>query len=185
MSGPTPSPSPNSGVAALRRIVVLGCAGSGKTTLAVCLGERLDLPVVHLDLLYWRPGWQARDTAGFLARVAASLASDAWVSEGNYRETFPLRLPRADAVIIIDRSRWLCLWRVVRRSCFRRGRRPDLPLGCPEKVDWEFLKFIWRFRKRTWPRIEADRRAYGQGVPVIRLRSKRQIHTFLAALPPG
>ncbi|HTT80757.1 MAG TPA: hypothetical protein VMF86_13840 [Stellaceae bacterium] len=177
------SPSQTAGLAAQRRIVVLGCAGSGKTTLAVQLGERLDLPVVHLDLLYWEPGWQARHTANFLARVADAVAGEGWVSEGNYRETFPLRLPRADAVIIMECSRWLCLWRVLRRTYFRRGRRPDLPPGCPEKVDWGFLKFILRFQKRTWPRIEADRRLHGEDVPVTRLRSKHQIDAFLAGLP--
>ena len=80
----------------MRRIVILGCSGSGKTTLAVRLGERLGLPVVHLDPLYWEPGWRAPDAAAFLARVADAIAGDAWVSEGNYRETFELRLPRAD-----------------------------------------------------------------------------------------
>jgi adenylate kinase family enzyme len=166
----------------VRRIVVLGRSGSGKTTLAARLGERLALPVVHLDLLYWRPGWQEPDRDGFLARVAEAIAGDVWVSEGNYRETFPLRLPRADAVIVLDRSRWLCLWRVLWRTYVRRGRRPDLPDGCPEQVDWDLVKLIWRFDRRVWPRIDAARLEYGANVPVIRLRSERQIKAFLDTL---
>jgi adenylate kinase family enzyme len=167
----------------MRRVVILGCSGSGKTTLAVQLGERLGLPVVHLDLLYWRPGWQAPDADGFLTRVADAVAGDAWVCEGNYRETFHLRLPRADTVIILQRSRWLCLWRVLWRSIFERGKRPDLPEGCPEHTDWELLKFIWRFKKVTWPRIETARIEHGSGVPTFRLHSERQIREFLATLP--
>src|SRR5437899_8742589 len=90
----------------LRRVVVLGCSGSGKSTLGWQLGRRLGLPVVHLDVLYWRPGWQEPDTASFRARTAAAGAGDAWISEGNYRETFDLRLPRADTVIILELPRW-------------------------------------------------------------------------------
>jgi adenylate kinase family enzyme len=167
----------------MRRIIILGCSGSGKTTLAVALGKRLGLPVVHLDPLYWRPGWQAPDAAGFLARVAEAVAGDAWVSEGNYRETFPLRLPRADAVVILERSRWVCLRRVLWRALFERNTRPDLPVGCPEHPDWPLLKFIWRFRRATWPGIEAARLAHGADVPVTRLRSNREIAAFLASLP--
>jgi len=167
----------------MKRVVVLGCSGSGKTTLALRLGQRLGLPVVCLDPLYWRPGWRVPDTAGFLSRVADALSGDAWVSEGNYSQTFPLRLPRADAVIILQCPRWLRLWRVLRRSIFERGNRADLPLGCPEHVDWELLKFIWRFDRDTWPRIDAARIETGAAVPTYWLRSRREISDFLAALP--
>jgi adenylate kinase family enzyme len=169
--------------AAVQRVVILGCSGSGKTTLAVELGARLGLPIVHLDRLYFLPGWQAADTEGFLARVAEAIAAEAWISEGNYRETFALRLPRADAVIILQRSRWLCLWRVPWRATVERGRRPDLPAGCPEHVNWDLLKFIWRFPAITWPRIETARIEHGSSVPTFRLHSEREIRSFLATLP--
>jgi adenylate kinase family enzyme len=167
----------------MQRVVILGCSGSGKSTLAVRIGERLGLPVVHLDTLYWRPGWQVPEAESFRARVADAVAGEAWISEGNYRETFDLRLPRADAIIILKRSRWLCLWRVLWRSTFERGQRPDLPAGCPEHTDWELLKFIWRFESVTWPRIELARIAHGPNAPVIRLRREREINAFLKALP--
>lgn len=169
----------------MQRVVILGCSGSGKSTLAVKLGQRLGLPVVHLDLLYWEPGWQVPDPDDFLARTAAALAGGRWVSEGNYRETFPLRLPHADAVIVLDTPRRLCLWRVLRRSVFERGKRPDLPAGCPEHTNWALLKFIWRFSRRTWPRIEAARIEFGADVPVTRLRGRREVAAFLARLPPA
>jgi adenylate kinase family enzyme len=169
----------------MRRIVVLGCSGSGKTTLALQIGRRLGLPVVCLDPLYWRAGWRVPDPESFLSRVAEAVAGDAWVSEGNYRETFPLRLPRADAVIILQCSRWLRLWRVLRRSIFERGNRADLPVGCPEHVDWALLKFIWRFDRATWPRIDADRIEHAATVPTYWLRGRREISDFLASLPEG
>jgi adenylate kinase family enzyme len=167
----------------MRRAVILGCSGSGKSTLAVRLGEKLGLPVVHLDILYWRPSWQPPDREGFRARVAEAIAGDGWISEGNYRETFDLRLPRADVVIILKRARWLCLWHVLWRSIFQRGKRPDLPAGCPERTDWDLLKFIWRFETATWPCIEAARTEHGSSVPVVHLRNDREIREFLAKLP--
>ena len=113
----------------------------------------------------------------------ADSTGDAWITEGNYRETFGLRLPRADAVIILERSRWLRLWRVLRRGILARSTRPDPPAGCPEHVNWGLLKFIWRFDKATWPRIDAARIQHGQNVPVIRLRTKREIASFFASRP--
>jgi adenylate kinase family enzyme len=168
-------------IAKPRRIVILGCSGSGKSTLARRLADRLGFPAVHLDVLYWRPGWREPDPDDFLARIAAAHAGDAWVSEGNYRETFPLRLPRADLVIILDAPRWLRLVRVIRRIAIHRGA--DLPEACPERMDWVLLKFIWWFDTHTWPRIDAAREAHGPAAPVVRLRNKRQIAAFLGSLP--
>jgi adenylate kinase family enzyme len=141
------------------------------------------LPVVHLDRLYWRPGWQAPDTEGFRARVADAIAGESWISEGNYLQSFDLRLLRADLVIFLKRSRWLCLWRVLWRAVFERNRRPDLPAGCPERPDWQLLHYIWRFEAATRPYLERARIAYGAEVPVVRLGSEREIRAFLATLP--
>jgi adenylate kinase family enzyme len=168
-------------VQGIRRVVILGCSGTGKSTLAQQLGRRLGLPVVHLDVLYWRPGWQEPDTTGFRQRTAAAIAGDAWISEGNYRETFDIRLPRADIVIILEAPRWLRLMRVMRRVIIST-RGPDLPEGCPEHWDWKHLTVIWCFDRVTWPQIEAARLAYGHYVPVIRLRSRREVTKFLASL---
>jgi adenylate kinase family enzyme len=165
----------------LRRVVVLGCSGSGKSIFARRLRLQLGLPVVHLDVLYWRRGWKEPDTGSFRARVADAIAGESWVREGNYRETFDLRLPRANAVIILDAPRWLRLIRVLRRSVYS-GRGPDLPEGCPEHFDWKLLKFIWRFDKVTWPRIEAARVEHGPDLPVIRLRNNREVAAFLASI---
>ena len=79
----------------MRRVVILGNAGSGKSTLARRLGERLGLPVVHLDVLFWEPGWVKPDNEVFRDRVRAAIVGDAWITEGNYiSRTFDLRLPK-------------------------------------------------------------------------------------------
>ena len=177
----------------MRRIVILGNAGSGKSTLARRLGERLGLPVVHLDALFWQPGWVEPDNEGFRDRVCAALAGGAWVSDGNYvRRTFDLRLPSADLVIWLDTPRPLCLWRVIARTV-QGGRRRDLAEGCEERIDaqyLEFLRYTWDYDRKYRPRIEAARAAMAPGAPVVHLRNRREIEAFLAstgspASPPG
>jgi adenylate kinase family enzyme len=170
----------------MRRVVILGNAGSGKSTLARRLGERLGLPVVHLDVLFWEPGWIKPDNDAFRAKVSAAIAGDAWVSDGNYvGRTFDLRLPRADQVIWLDTPPLTCLRRVIVRSTLARPR-PDLPHGCAEglldKTLPEFLADTWSFDRKSRPRIDAARQAMAPDVPVVHLRGERQIDAFLGAL---
>ena len=167
----------------MQRIVILGNGGSGKSTLARALGKRLNLPVVHLDPLFWEPGWTEPDAEQFRMRVSQAVASDAWVCEGNYaRRTFDLRLPRADVIIWLDTPRLTCFTRVIMRSVTNRVR-PDLPAGCGEKFDWVFLKYVWNFDQGSRPGIEAVRKTTGPQIPVIHLRTARQIADFLDTLP--
>jgi adenylate kinase family enzyme len=170
----------------MQRIVILGNAGSGKSTLARALGKRLSLPVVHLDTLFWEPGWVEPDAEQFRTRVRDAIAPDAWICEGNYaRRTFDLRLPRTDLIIWLDTSRLNCFIRVIMRSIMNRPR-PDLASGCTEKFDWAFLtflKFVWNFDSGYRPGIETVRLAIGPQIPTLHLRSTRQIAAFLDSLP--
>ena len=165
----------------MRRIIVVGSQGSGKTRLAINLGRKLDVPVVHLDVLYWQPGWKPSDTASFRTRVAEAIAGDAWVIDGSFSGlAFDLTIARADVLVVIDRPRWLCQWRILWRSAFDRDRtRPDLPAGCPEQFDWKLMKEAWRYDTERVPVIEAERLKYGDEVPVVRLRRDRDIQGFL------
>ncbi|UCR85167.1 P-loop NTPase family protein [Pseudomonas chlororaphis] len=170
----------------MQRIVILGNAGSGKSTLARALGKRRNLPVVHLDRLFWEPGWVEPDAEQFRERVRAAVAPAAWVCEGNYaRRTFDLRLPRADLIIWLDTPRLTCFTRVIIRSLMNRPR-PDLAAGCTEKLDrtfLTFLNFVWNFDRGYRPGIEAVRLAIGPQIPTLHLRGPRQITAFLDSLP--
>jgi adenylate kinase family enzyme len=158
----------------LQRIVVLGCAGSGKTTLARRLAKRIGAPVIVLDEI-WQAGWGDDDIPGFRALIEQAHTGEAWVSDGNFAAaTFDLRLPRADTVIWLDRPRWRCAWRAVRRL-FRPGethRLADLP---------RVLAFIHAFDHVNRPRIEALRQKHGPQARVVRLTSDRQADTFINA----
>ncbi|HHT4232863.1 TPA: AAA family ATPase, partial [Klebsiella pneumoniae] len=115
------------------RIIILGNAGSGKSTLSRILGEMLNYPVTHLDRLFWRPGWLKPESEEFREKVTESVLDTVWINEGNYaRRTFDLRLSRADLVIWLNTPRITCLFRVLIRS-FLNKSRTDLPDGCSEK----------------------------------------------------
>lgn len=132
----------------MERIVIIGCPGSGKTTLSRALGEKLNLPVVHLDRLWWSRGWENVTREEFDARLENALNMEHWIIEGNYSRTLEARLKRCDTVIYLDYSRWICLWGFFQRLLTRKGTaRPDLPEGCPEKLEWDFLKYIWYFNE--------------------------------------
>jgi len=169
----------------MRRIAILGCSGGGKSTLARRLGEKLDVPVVHLDRLFWLPGWTEPEEEDFLAKVREVAAGEAWVMDGGYGATLPIRLPRTDTIVVVDQPRLLCLWRVIWRWLTHIGRtRADMGEDCEEKVDWEFVHFIWTYKTHTWPKHAEAIARYGAQAEVVWLRSDREIAAFLNAARP-
>ncbi|MDO9248643.1 MAG: dephospho-CoA kinase [Phenylobacterium sp.] len=157
----------------MTRILLLGCAGSGKTTLARRLSERTGAPVIDLDAI-WRG--RVQETSDFRATLQVLHAQDAWISDGNFAAvTFDLRIPRADLVVWLNRPRITCAWRAIIRT-FQAGEmhRPgDLAT---------VLRFIWNFERQNRPRIEALRVQHGPDVPVVRLRTDSEIAAFVERL---
>ncbi len=171
-----------------KRIVILGNAGSGKSTLARMLGHELSLPVIHLDKLFWGPGWTKPVRSAFRQKVSDAVEGPAWITEGNYHhQTFDLRLPRAELVIWMETPRLTCAKRVALRT-LRSDQRTDLPAGCAEKLDREFiafLRYVWRFDEVYRPVIEAARETHGGHVPVIRLGGRAKVRHFVETLQPS
>lgn len=169
----------------MHRIVVFGGTGSGKSTFARALGERLGLPVIHLDALYYEPGWRDPDPRKFQARLASAIAGESWISEGNFVAlTADLRLPRADMIFWIEQPVWLRMARALRRGFFERGERPDLAPGCRDRVNWELLSDVWAFDRKWRPMIEAAIGRHSPRTPLIRLRGNGAVADFLASLTP-
>jgi adenylate kinase family enzyme len=162
------------------RIAIIGSAGSGKSTLARQLGERLALPVIHLDAHFWSAGWVQAEPELWRERVGELAAGERWIIDGNYSSTMDLRLPRAETIIFLDFPRWLCLLRVLRRWLTYYGdSRPDLPAGCPEKVDSDFLRWIWDYPKRSRPHTVALLQSLDQEKQIIRLQSPGAVRELL------
>ena len=164
-----------------RRIVVTGLAGSGKSTLSVALAAKTGLPLVHLDLQFWKPGWVAPSEAEFREKQRVVLAGDEWIADGNYLETLDLRLELADTVVLLDTPWWRCAGRAFLRGFRMPG---ELPEGC-DYSHWQRLRDEWQLVFRIWQsRTEPEREREiiserGQHVTLHVLRSKRAVREFL------
>ncbi len=171
----------------MERILIVGCSGSGKTTLAGELGSLLELPIIHLDRLFWLPDWQMVSREVFDERLAQALAESRWIIDGNYDRTLPLRLSRCDTVIALDYSRVVCLYGVAKRVLRNYGRtRPDMTDGCPERVDWAFIKWVWAFKRDKRPGlIAALADATQNGVTVHIFKHRRACRKWLRTLQPA
>jgi len=139
----------------MKRICVLGNAGSGKSTFARALALRLGVPVYHLDAVFWRPGWRKSERPEFDFRARQLTLEDRWVMDGSFSSTLSFQLEQADAVVVLDVPRWVSLYSVVRRRIANHNKtRADMAPGCPEKLDLGFLRWIWQGPQRTRRTLE-------------------------------
>jgi adenylate kinase family enzyme len=168
----------------MKRILIIGSGGAGKSTLAKKLAKRLALPCIHLDQLFWKPGWVETDPQEFDKKLKKILRTKAWVIDGNYGRTQELRTQYADTVIFLDFSRTLCLWRALWRMLGSYGRsRSDMARGCPEHFEFAFFKWIWNYPK--FGKLEALRRLekVSKSKRIIFLRNSQELDLFFERLP--
>ena len=166
----------------MERILIIGCGGAGKSTLARKMGDILNIPVVHLDKLFWKPNWVETSREEFDALLAQELAKDKWIMDGNFNRTLPERVKHCDTIIYLDFSRVTCLLGVLKRVITTYGTvRPDMGEGCPERIDFEFLKWVWNFNKNK-------RESYYkmlnevENVETIVLKNRHAVKLFLKTL---
>ena len=167
------------------RLLVIGCGGSGKSTLAVRLGETTGLPVVHLDRLYWTPGWVHRSSEEFDVLLTAELDKPQWIIDGNFKRTLSKRLEKCDAVVLLDYPRLVCAVGVLRRQIRYAGRtRESMGDGCIERIEPGFLRWVWNFRKNTLPYVYSclERRLQqGEPIQIFILKNRKQARRWLTA----
>lgn len=166
------------------RIMVIGCGGCGKSTLSRSLGTLLELPVIHLDRLYWRDGWRSVADEEFDMLLSEALSKNRWIVDGNFNRTITIRIKKCDTVIYLDYARMVCIAGVVKRVLAYYGKtRPDMGGECPERFDFEFLKWVWqfnaRFRKEYFHLMKS---AEASGKKVIVLKSRKEAERMLARL---
>ncbi len=160
------------------RIIIIGSSGGGKSTLARRLGDITGLPVIHLDKEFWNPNWVETPKDIWQGKVAELLKGNKWIIDGNYGGTMKLRAEAADTIIYLDMNRCLCLYRVLKRRLRNQGKtRPDMREGCKEKINFEFLKWVWTYPKKK-PGIY-KLLAELEGKNIIVLKSRKEVDSFI------
>lgn len=168
----------------MKRIAIVGNIGAGKTSLARRLGHDLGLGNVHLDRVYWQPGWSTLALDEFARQHHEIIQRDSWIIDGNYTITMRERFEAADAVFFLDYPRRVSYWRLLRRNVrYLFRQRDDLPAGCfeIEKIG-HAVKHVWRFPVLTRPAILENLGRLDRGKLVFHVRSAATLRRAVAQL---
>ena len=148
----------------MKKVIVIGCPGGGKSTFSRALQKITELPLFHLDMLYWNSDKTTVDKAVFLAKLSEILGRDEWIIDGNYASTLNLRIEASDTVFFLDYPTEVCLSGVRER----RGKpRSDMP-WTEEGDDAEFIAFINSYNEKQRPEV----------LDLLSKYSDKKIHVF-------
>lgn len=167
----------------MERVIIIGCGGAGKTTLARILGEKTGLPVVHLDQIFWKPGnWQHLQREEFDTLVRQEMEKPRWIIDGNYSRTMTMRLERCDTVIYLDYSRFVCMTSWLKRVISNWGTtRPDMGPNCNEWLDPEFMRWLWSFNRKFRKKYHSLL-AQQTDKEIYIFKNRHQLRKFLASI---
>jgi adenylate kinase family enzyme len=163
---------------ALNKIAIIGCGGSGKTHLANRLAQCLNLPVTHLDSVFYDQRWNPLPPEQFAALQHDLVATPRWLIEGNYASTLPIRLAACDAVVFLDVPAATCLLGIAQRRWRYRGGQHTRD-GVYDRITWSFIKYILSYRRHMRPRVRALLQERGANVQLVILTSRRQVARFV------
>ncbi len=164
-----------------KRIMIIGSPGSGKSTFAGKLSQITQLPLIHLDKEFWKDGWIETPRQEWIEKQKQLILGDEWIIDGNYGGTMDLRLEKADTIICFKLSRTVCLLSYYKRVITNIGKvRVDMPEGCPEKFDFEFMKYIWNFPKASG-KTNLDIIEKNKDKQIIVFKSRKESQQFFTA----
>lgn len=169
----------------MKKVIVIGSSGAGKSTFSRRLHEATGLKLIHLDKIFWQPNWvEPADKPAWREGLRKYLQGDEWIIDGNYGSTMEMRLQACDTAILLDYPNYVCTYRVLKRILqYHTGsRRSDMAEGCNERFDWEFLKWTWNYPARSKPAVEALLKRFENEKNIIRLKSNNDVENFFAKL---
>lgn len=170
----------------MKRVMIIGSGGSGKSTLARKLGEITRLPVYHLDSLNWKPSWVPTPNDQWDELQKELVKEKEWIIDGNYGRTIDIRMSEADTIIFFDLPRFITIYRIIKRRIqYHRKTRPDLNEGCPERLSFDFIKWIWNFKKDKRPGIIKKLETYSKTKNIIILKTRSEVKTLIEQLKKG
>jgi adenylate kinase family enzyme len=164
----------------MKKVIIIGSCGAGKSTFAKKLAECMGLEIIHLDQEYWKPNWVRTDSNIFREKVKGLLRKDSWIMDGNYRSTMDIRIAKSDTIIFLDFSRWICLYRILKRRL--RNNRVDTLNCCNEQITYELIKWIiWTFPSTNRKEILSKINKVKDRKKVVILKSNKQMEEFLSS----
>ena len=158
----------------MKKVIVIGCPGSGKSTVSRALHNKTDIPLYHLDMMYWNADRTTVEKSAFIERLSSVLEKDEWIIDGNYGATMELRMAACDTVIFLDYPLDVCLDGI--RA--RRGKpRSDMPWIETEE-DAEFIEFIKNYEEQQKPKVLELLKKHSDKNIII-FKSREQADAFL------
>ena len=165
------------------RILVIGPCGAGKSTFSKKLEKILNLPLIHLDMYYHKPNWEEPTKEDWDKKITRFASQKKWIMDGNFSDSFDIRIPKSDTIIYLDYSSIRCFLRVLKRNVTYYGMtRPDIAEGCKESFDLSFLKFVLNFNRRNRSNIYNRLEKVKNDKNVIVLKNDKQVKSFLFQL---
>ena len=175
----------------MKRINVVGTSGSGKSTVGKRIAERLSVPYIQLDELYWKPNWAESTDDELFPKLEKALSPDEWVLDGNYNRTTPIKWKRVQIVVYLDLPFHIVLYRIIRRSLLRGIKNEELWHGNKETL-WKH--FFTRDSMILWTikRFSMNRKRYTElfekpeysHIKFVRLHTKKEIESFIQECTP-
>jgi len=167
----------------MKKVAVIGCGGAGKSTFSRKLSEILNIPVYHLDKLNWKPGWVPTPKDEWDDLIKNLVSKEEWIIDGNYGRTLDIRLENADTIIFLNMPMNLCIYRIIKRRFMYNGTsRPDMNEGCPEKLDIDFVKWVWGYNKNKKPEILSKLNKFLNQKNIIILNNPSEVERFICDL---
>ena len=167
----------------MKKVLILGCPGAGKSTFARKLRDKTGLPLYYLDMIWHKPDRTTITKQEFDAKLSEIIKQEEWIIDGNYGGTLEKRIAERDTIIFIDRPRLVCIYQILKRyRQYKHTSRPDMQQDCPEKLDFVFIKWVWNIPDNQRIDILKQLSLVKQSKNVITLRNNKEIELFLASL---
>ncbi|MGW7776548.1 DNA topology modulation protein [Staphylococcus xylosus] len=163
----------------MNKIIVIGSSGSGKSTLSRQLSNILDIPVYHLDALFWKPNWIMTTKDEQIDIQKSLLEKSKCIIDGNYTAILEKRIEAADTIIFLNINRSICYYRVFKRLFKNINKtRLDMGKGCKERINFTFLKYIWNYPKYRKPFLLEKFRKLENEKTIFVLNNNKEIKNF-------
>lgn len=165
----------------MEKVLVIGSCGAGKSTFSKKLQNKVNLPIIHLDQHYHLENWEEPKKEEWEAKLKQLVKGNKWIMDGNYASSFDIRFPYADTIIYLDYPTYKSFWRTIKRIVKYYGKqRSDTAIGCKERFDLDFLKYVLTFntknRKPILSRLEKENK------DIFIFKSDKEADLFLEML---